>query len=142
MTNEYERIILPIDGSDQAKKAAKKAFTIAKNRNIDVYAVHVIHRAHFLVDPEMLSTMEKMMRENADAFLDEIGNIGKKMNITIHKKIIHGNPFEEIINFAQIKDLIVMGNKGKTGLEKIFIGSVTEKVLHHAPCDVLVVKTE
>ncbi len=142
MFKEPGRIILPIDGSDQSKKAAKKAFTIAKNRNINVYAIHVIHQTHFLVSPELLSPIEKMMKENANKYLNEIEQIGKKVKVTVKRKILRGTPFEEIIKFAQKEDLIVMGNKGKTDIERILIGSVAEKVIRHSPCDVLIVKTE
>lgn len=142
MSKEFGRIILPIDGSEHAKKAAKKAFTIAKNRNIDVYAIHIIHQIHFLVSPELYSPIEKMIMENAITYLNEIEQSGKKMGLTVETKIIHGTPYEEIIKFANKEDLIVMGNKGKTGIERILIGSVAEKVIRHAPCDVLIVKTE
>lgn len=142
MFKEPGRIILPVDGSDPSKKAAKKAFTIAKSRNINVCAIHVIHKTSFLVDPELLEPIEKMMKENAMKYLDEIEQIGEKIGLTVEKKIIRGIPYEEIIKFTKKEDLIVMGNKGKTGIERILIGSVAEKVIRHAPCDVLIVKTE
>lgn len=142
LKQEFERIILPIDGSDQAKKAAKKAFTIAENRNIKVIAIHVIHHSYLFIHPEIYQTMEKRIMENAIAYLHEIEQNGKNHGLKIMTKIINGTPYEEIIKFANKDDLIVMGNKGKTGLEKILIGGVAEKVIRHAPCDVLIVKTD
>jgi len=142
MTKEFDRIILPIDGSNRAKNAAKKAITIAKNRNIDIHAIHILHHSYLFIHPEMYPTMEKKIMENAIIYLNEIEQIGKKMGIKIMTKIIEGIPYEEIIKFAHKDDLIVMGNKGKTGLEKILIGGVAEKVIRHAPCDVLIVKTD
>jgi nucleotide-binding universal stress UspA family protein len=142
MSKEFNRIILPIDGSDHAKEAAKKAFTIAKNRNIDVIAIHIIHSTNILVSSKMLYTIEKMMIENAKSYLYDIEKIGRKMKLNITTKIIRGTPYNEIINFAKYNDLIVMGNKGKSALDRILIGSVAEKVIRHAPCDVLIVKTE
>jgi len=142
MFKEPGRIILPIDGSDQSKKAAIKGFSIAKSRNINVYAIHIIHQTHFLVSPELLSPIEKMMKENANKYLNEIEQIGEKVGLTVEKKIIRGTPYEEIIKFAKKEDLIVMGNKGKTDIERILIGSVAEKVIRHAPCDILIVKTD
>ena len=82
------------------------------------------------------------MKENANKYLNEIEQIGKKVEVTVKRKILRGTPFEEIIKFAQKEDLIVMGNKGKTDIERILIGSVAEKVIRHSPCDVLIVKTE
>ena len=119
-----------------------KAFTIAKNRNIDVFAIHILHHPSLFTSHELLPAMEKMMIENANSYLEVIEKNGKKMGITIVAKIVHGTPYEEIIKFSKKNDLIVMGNKGKTGLEKILIGGVAEKVIRHAPCDVLIVKTD
>ena len=80
--------------------------------------------------------------ENAITHLNEIEQVGKKMGVKIMTEIIEGVPYEEIINFSKKNDLIVIGNKGKTGLEKMLIGSVAEKIIRHAPCDVLIVKTD
>jgi len=141
MSKEFKRIILPIDGSDYAKIAARKAFNIAKNRKIDVYAIHVIHQTYFFVKPEFIQDINKIMVDNANSYLNEIEKIGKEIGLNVIKKIVYGIPYEEIIKFSEKNDLIVMGNKGKTGLEKILIGNVAEKVIRHAPCDVLIVKT-
>ena len=142
MVKEFERIILPIDGSENAKKAAKKAFTIAINRKIDIYAIYVIPQTYYYVNPELLKDIEKIMLDNANFYLDEIEKLGIEINFNINKKILFGIPYEEIIKFSKINDLIVIGNKGKTGLKKILIGSVAEKVIRHAPCDILIVKSE
>ena len=55
---------------------------------------------------------------------------------------IHGVPFHEIIETAKMQqvDLIVMGTHGRTGLQYMLLGSVAEKVVHLAPCPVLVVR--
>jgi nucleotide-binding universal stress UspA family protein len=57
---------------------------------------------------------------------------------------LEGDPAEEIINYAAEAsiDLIVMGTHGRTGLERLLMGSVAEKVLRGAPCSVLVVKLQ
>jgi len=142
MSKEFDRIIIPIDGSEYSKRAAYKAITIAKNTDVEVYAIHIIHHNLLLIHPELFQTVEKRFIEDAKEFLQEIDTMGKKSGIRIQKKIIQGIPYEEIIKFADKKNLIVIGNKGKTGLDKVFIGGVAEKVIRYAPCDVLIVKTD
>ena len=56
--------------------------------------------------------------------------------------VVHGVPFQEIVETAKSQqvDLIVMGTHGRTGLHHVLLGSVAEKVVHLAPCPVLVVR--
>jgi nucleotide-binding universal stress UspA family protein len=63
-------------------------------------------------------------------------------NIRTHHVLLEGDPASEIVDFARDAsiDLIVMGTHGRTGLERLLMGSVAEKVMRDAPCSVLVVK--
>ncbi|MCD6357179.1 MAG: universal stress protein [Thermoproteales archaeon] len=60
--------------------------------------------------------------------------------LKLQKKIVEVIPYEEIVREARKNDLIVMGNKGMTALDRIFLGSVAEKVVRHAPCTVMICK--
>jgi len=63
-------------------------------------------------------------------------------NIAVHHVFLEGDPAGEVVRYAKdaSMDLIVMGTHGRTGLERLLMGSVAEKVLREAPCSVLVVK--
>jgi nucleotide-binding universal stress UspA family protein len=63
-------------------------------------------------------------------------------SIAVHHVMLTGDPATEIVNYAKAQNinLIVMGTHGRTGLERILMGSVAEKVMREAPCSVLVVK--
>ena len=140
MKQEFERIILPIDGSDQAKKAAKKAFFLAKTLKIPVVAIHVINQPYYSADPHVISALDVFLRDQARNYLKEIEKLGKNMNVPLQTRIFEGTPYHTIVENATKNDLIVMGNKGKTDLKRILIGSVSEKVTRHAPCPVLIVR--
>ncbi len=62
--------------------------------------------------------------------------------IPVHHVLLEGDPASEIVRYAeeQVVDLIVMGTHGRSGLERLLMGSVAEKVMREAPCSVLVVK--
>lgn len=62
------------------------------------------------------------------------------MGVTVSKKLVEGHPAEEIIKEAKEDDLIVIGSKGRTGLDRLLLGSVAENVARHAPYPVMIVK--
>jgi nucleotide-binding universal stress UspA family protein len=145
MAREFNKIIVPIDGSKVAKKAAKKAIYLSKETGVQLVVVHVIEIPYMpsvFEDTTEIPYMDvlEIMKQQAKKFLEEIETIAKKQNVTIKQKILEGHPAEEIIKFAKSKDLIVLGKKGMTALDRIFLGSVTENVAHHAPCPIMIVK--
>jgi nucleotide-binding universal stress UspA family protein len=144
---EFNRIILAVDGSKISKKAAKKALSLAKKTGFDVTAIHVVHvpnptlpyppvgRMHW--DYPMLT---KTMNKQGESILNEIKDIGKSMDIKVKTILIEGMPDDEIIKLANKNDLIIMGSKGHSSLDRILVGSVTEKVLHHSNATVMIVR--
>ena len=67
---------------------------------------------------------------------------GKKMGVEVETLVVEGNPAEEILIAAEERDIdiIVMGTLGRTGIQRLLLGSVAEKVIRHAPCPVFVVR--
>jgi nucleotide-binding universal stress UspA family protein len=137
MTKEFERIIAPVDGSEAAKKAAKKALAFAKLCNIDVVAMNVINILNL---PPPYVYMHELLQKEGQTYLDEIEEWGKQTGVTVSKKLVEGHPAEEIIKEAKEDDLIVIGSKGRTGIDRVLLGSVAENVARHAPCPVMIVK--
>ncbi len=140
MTEAFGRIIVPVDGSEIANKAAGKALALAQLADIKVVAMHVINVDLSIYDyPKELQLLDLLQKEG-HSILDEIVTLGKEMGITVSKKLVEGHPAEEIIKEAQEDDLIVMGSKGRTGLDRLLLGSVAENVARHASCPVMIVK--
>jgi len=140
MTEAFGRIIVPVDGSEIANKAARKALALAQLADIKVVAMHVINVDLSIYDyPKELQLLDLLQKEG-HSILAEIVTLGKEMGITVSKKLVEGHPAEEIIKEAQEDDLIVMGSKGRTGLDRLLLGSVAENVARHASCPVMIVK--
>jgi nucleotide-binding universal stress UspA family protein len=140
MTETFGRIIVPVDGSEIANKAARKALALAQLTAIKVVAMHVINVDLSIYDyPKELQLLDLLQKEG-HSILDEVVTLGKEMGITVSKKLVEGHPAEEIIKEAQEDDLIVMGSKGRTGLDRLLLGSVAENVARHASCPVMIVK--
>jgi nucleotide-binding universal stress UspA family protein len=142
-TKEFNKIVLAVDGSDISKKAAKKAFSLAKVTGIDVTAIHVVHvPAYAVPTPQTayMSDIANTMKENGKKILDETAKIGTDIGVKVEKELVEGIPDDEIIKMAKKDDLIIMGCKGHSVFGRILIGSVSEKVLHHSDATVMIVR--
>lgn len=138
----YERIIIPTDGSEPSKEAVKQALEIAKATGAKALALYVIDTTAFMsVPPDSLTAdISSILNKEAHESVNYVVREGKKMGVYVEEKIVEGIPSEQIIENANPKDLIVIGTKGRTGFAKIILGSVTENVVHHAKCPVMVVR--
>jgi len=142
-SKEFERIVLAVDGSDASKKAAKKAFSLAKETGIDVSVIHVVNVPATAVPATNTAYMGDVagsLKKHGESILDDIEDMGSDMDVKVKKELAEGIPDDEIIKFANKNDLIVMGSKGHSAIGRILIGSVSEKVLHHSDATVMIVR--
>lgn len=133
--NKYSKILVPIDGSDQSYKAVQNAGLIAKFSNADVIVIIVVDSNYDILDDrqEIDERNQKIFKKASSLLNSEI--ISKM-------KILVGDPRHEIVNYAKesCSDLIVIGATGKRFFDKILIGSTTDYVINHSPCDIFVSK--
>lgn len=121
----YGKMIVGVDGSETAEKALRFAARLADSQGAALTVVH----AHGGGDPE--SVLAK-----AKAAATEEG-------VEAEVRGVKGEPAQAIIQTAESEsaDLIVVGNKGMSGVRRFMLGNVPNKVSHHSPCDLLIVKT-
>ena len=137
-----ERILVAVDGSIYSDYAIDQAISMGSICNSEIFLVTVID-----LYPEQMSAapalMEKMSQEARD-LLDRAKAKVEQAKIKC-ETIVHmgGQPHEFIIKEAKEKDvdLIIIGTHGKTGIKRMLIGSVAQKVVGYAPCPVMVVPT-
>ena len=139
----YKKILIPTDGSEQAKKAAKHAKWIAKSGNSDILVLNVYETSSLnpIRSRELKKDMKKLWIDDARKNLEEVLKILNGSNLKINSQVKEGRPAEtilETINDEKI-DLVVMGSSGKNAIDRIFIGSVAEKVVRSAPTSVMIV---
>ncbi len=151
MEKEFERLITPVDGSESSIRAASKAIYLAKKMGADIIALYVLHlpisvyvgppySPVIYTDDIEIKELRKKMQNEGNQVLDKIEKMALEEGIKIAKKIVEGAPDEEIIKISKKDDLIVMGAKGISAIDRIFLGSVSEKVLHHAKSSVMIVR--
>ncbi len=82
-------------------------------------------------------------REDVDATLKAAGEQIEEAGVEVHTHAREGDPADAILDVAEERktDLIIVGNKGMTGAKRFLLGSVPNKVSHHAPCSVLIIRT-
>jgi len=135
----YDRILIPVDGSDEAKAAARRGLELARTVGATVDVLHVIDRSALRL---ARSAGEKeRLRKRGEEYLAEIESMAADSGQPIATELLEGRPSVRISEYAAEQDagLVVVGRQGRTGLGKRLLGGVTEGVLHRATTPVLVV---
>ncbi|NUQ83067.1 MAG: universal stress protein [Anaerolineales bacterium] len=138
----FKRILLAVDGSEHALRAANIAAELARSMKAELRIVVVYDPIPpYLGEPNLQHAIDARLKE-AQAILDKAVEAAGELPGEIHTGMIEGNPAEAIIEVAQTRecDLIVMGSRGLGRLAGLLLGSTTQKIVSHAPCPVLIVK--
>src|ERR1700742_4253504 len=145
----FQSIVVGTDGSETAGKAVREAIELAGALGAEVHVVSAYEpvpnqrlRAEARQAPEDLQWMVTP-REDVDATLREAAEQIEAAGVTVRTYAREGDPADAILDVAEERgaDLIVVGNKGMTGAKRFLLGSVPNKVSHHAPCSVLIIRT-
>jgi glycine betaine transporter len=136
-------ILVPTDFSVYSKRALSYAEILAERFGAKIMLVHVIDTVSYIVSESLqwenlyprLSASVKPMLEREVRGIDTKG-------LTARGDLIQGVPYDEIVKKARRvqADLIVMGTHGRTGMTRLLLGSVAERVIRLAPCPVLTVR--
>jgi nucleotide-binding universal stress UspA family protein len=145
----FRSIVVGTDGSETAAKAVQEAIDLATTVGASVYVVSAYEpvpqgrlREEARQAPEDLQWMINP-REDVDATLSDAADQVRGAGLDVETFAREGDPADAILDVAEERnaDLIVVGNKGMTGARRFLLGSVPNKVSHHAPCSVLIVRT-
>jgi len=145
-----KKIMIATDGSDTSKKAAMIGIDIAHRANGSVTAVYVMETsrlAHLPGYSTISGLQEKvieLMQEEGQQATLFVEDQAQMMGVPFHKIVARGSPSEELLKISQEQrmDLLIMGSLGRSGMEKILLGSVAGKVVLQSPIPVLLVKDD
>jgi nucleotide-binding universal stress UspA family protein len=143
LTGNFKRIIVPVDGSESSKRAADKAMNLGKKLGLPVIAMYVIDMDAFsgIISPDQMVTMVKnILKKEGVGILEKMKKQALEKKVNLQPLLLEGIPDDEIIKEANKDDLIIMGSKGKSTVDRVFIGSVSEKVLHHSNATVMIIR--
>lgn len=135
----WQKILLATDASPASEAAVAKALDLARDYGGDLQVVAVMEFPPqiFAEPPEAAA-----WRDLLQTYVDAVAARAQAMNLPATGSVLEGTPYKAIVDLAQREkaNLIVMGSHGRSGLKRLLMGSVTERVIGHAPCPVLVVK--
>lgn len=139
-TIKLQKLLLSSDGSEFSSGAIREAINFAKACSSKLYAVAVVktNPEFDALAPQLVEKEENKTREHLESIKAMAAKEGVDCEIIAH----HGDdPYKLIVEDAAKKqaDVIIMGRRGRTGLKRLMMGSVTAKVIGHSPCKVLVV---
>lgn len=141
----FNRVIVPLDGSPLAEAALPTAVQLAREIILLRVPLHqdvLVTAAGGADMPLLLASVADEQIAEAEEYLHEMAQRWAWPNVFIRTHVEMGVPAQIVTATATAEkaDLIVMSTHGRTGLTRWFMGSVTEQVLHHAPCPVLAVR--
>jgi len=137
------------DGSETATQAMRQAVDLARavGAEMELVSAYEPVPAQRLRDerreaPEDLQWAVNP-REDVDATLEAAASLAREAGVNARTYARQGDPADAILDVAEEReaDLIVVGNKGMTGARRFLLGSVPNKISHHAPCSVLIIRT-
>jgi nucleotide-binding universal stress UspA family protein len=145
----FKHIVVCSDGSDNALRAARMAAEIATRFDADIVLLNVFDPAFatvpFVGAPEAAPSAEISLRyaEEAQKIIAErTGKVIQEVGARYKSRCEFGHPVDKIVSVAEEEqaDLIVLGSRGLGGFQRFLLGSVSDGVLHHAHCPVLIVR--
>jgi nucleotide-binding universal stress UspA family protein len=145
----FGAIVVGTDGSETAGKAVERAIELAdamKARLLVVSAFEPVSPSRLREESQQIPADLQWMvnpRADVDVTLRSAVEEAETAGVVAEPFARQGDPADAILDVAEEQgaDLIVVGNKGMTGAKRFLLGSVPNKVSHHAPCSVLIIRT-
>ena len=140
-----KKILISVDGSEYSQKALEEGRKIAEAFCSEVILLNVVNdfkHNYFHESVYLYEQTKESFEQHGKIIIEKAGETFEGFCGTLQAEIRIGDPAEQIINTIEElnPDLVLMGSKGLTGIKKVVIGSVSDKVLHHTNKPVLIVR--
>ncbi|PNZ13132.1 universal stress protein UspA [Staphylococcus coagulans] len=143
----YKNILIAVDGSHEAEWAFNKALAVAKRNDAKLTVVNVIDSRTYTSFEVYDSHFTEKSKSFAEKLLDGYRQVAEDEGVhNVETRLEFGSPKSIIPKLASEDesgvDLVMCGTSGLNAVERFIVGSVSEAIVRHATCDVLVVRTE
>ena len=138
----FNKILVPTDGSEYTKAAVRKAMELAKLSGGKITALYVLDQTiltNMPMDTAVMNVYNTLEKEGKEA-VDFVRDLGAQESVEVEVVIKEGTPVKVILDESANYDIIVMGTLGRTGMSKLLMGSVAERVVRASQGPVLVVR--
>jgi nucleotide-binding universal stress UspA family protein len=138
----FEKILVPLDGSENSLQALQNAIQIAKRFDGELVLVHMYSINVFKLTPSQINAYVLELRKAGEKILAQGKKLAYAEGVHVETQLKEGHIVEGIVEIAKEGNfnLIVMGARGLSKLKELVLGSVSHGVTLHAPCPVLIVK--
>jgi len=145
----YNQILIPTDGSEPATAAIEEGIELARQNEATIHALYVVEPiplGQFSAGPGPASSewgdVVEEQRNEGDAATADVADRASEYDLEVVQAIEHGKPHAQIIEYADEHDIdaVVMGTHGRSGADRLVLGSVTEKVVRKSEVPVLTVR--
>jgi nucleotide-binding universal stress UspA family protein len=145
----FDSIVVGTDGSQTAQEAVGQAIELAGRLGARLHVVSAyepVPEARLREEGRQVPADLQWLvnpREDVDATLREAADAARAAGVEVERYALQGDPADAILDVAEEQGAqrIVVGNKGLTGARRFLLGSVPNRVSHHAPCSVLIIRT-
>ena len=139
------KILVPVDGSENSFRALEQAIFLAtKIQEAQIIVLYIIEDlpSLYIYSPKIIEKLHADYKSEYTKILERCKEIAKKSGININTVLLEGDPASKIIGYSDMEkfDLIIIGSRGMGKFKEMIIGSVSNKVLHHAKCSVMLVR--
>ena len=143
----YKVIVVGTDGSARAGIAVSEALALAKSDGAILHVVHVWRKVALggeHVDPAQVAAANAAIYDEGERICAQVAADTKREGVSTQIHNVDGDPADVLLTVAEATDadLLVIGNRGMTGVKRFVLGSVPNKVSHHCPCSLLIVNTD
>ncbi len=141
-SKSIRKILVPLDGSKYSMEGLHEAILLAKQLDAKITGLCVIPLTPPVAMPELHASFKSYMTDGAAKFMADATKIASRNEVDFQGKLIYGEASTEIANFANDKkfDLVVIGSRGRSELKELFLGSISNTVIHRSQVPVLVIK--
>lgn len=139
----YQEILVPTDGSDASLDAVDEAAELAVEQGAQLHVLYVLDLA-MLANADSPTVIDSM-EQSGETAVDRAVERARAAGVDSIERVVHrGTPYRAILEYIDEKsiDLVVMGTHGRTGLNRLLLGSVTEKLVRLSPVPVLTVRPD
>ncbi|MGB5932723.1 MAG: universal stress protein [Anaerolineae bacterium] len=138
----YKLILNPTDGSTTSERATAHAIYLAKGTGAELLVLHVVETTIIWYTGTLYQQMVDGLREFGNEVLKEALKRAKEEGVVARSMMIDGHSGTVVVRVAEREgaDLIVMGALGRSMVEKVLVGSISQYVVRHAPCAICLVK--
>jgi len=117
---------------------------LSENLGSNVTAIHVMEQIPIthIESEKLLNELLTAYKKESQAILSKCSEIARQKGLNIKTILLQGNPASIILDFSKNEkfDLVIMGSRGRGVFKELILGSLSNKILHHSPCAVMIIR--